>query len=127
MGIVSTSVGYTGGSTSSPSYREVCDAPNSEGHTEAIRVVFDPSVITFEDLMRRFFEEAMPNVRRLQYRSAVWAQNAVQMETATRIASELHADGVPVLEACAWHEAEPRHQKYYENQAGGEHVCRRLL
>ena len=121
-----TSVGYTGGSSSSPTYRSVCDQPMNEGHTEAIRIEFDTTILSFEDLMRRFFAEATPNIRRVQYRSAVWAQDAAQAETAVRVARELgKEEGVPVLAAAPWHDAEEMHQKYYERQSAPR-VCSRL-
>ena len=121
-----TSVGYIGGTSASPTYREVCDQPNGEGHTEALRVEFDPSVLSFDDIMQRFFSEATPNIRRTQYLSAVWAQDAEQASVASRIARE-HGkeDGVPVLAAATWHDAEDYHQKYYEKQTGPR-LCRRL-
>ena len=120
-------MGYIGGSSQNPTYREVCGQRNDEGHTEAIRVEFDPHVISYEQLMRRFFDEATPNIVRLQYRSAVWAQDATQAETAERVAREAgKAGGVAVLGSAAWHDAEPYHQKYYEKQCSGPHVCRRL-
>ena len=87
---------------------------------------FDPSVLSFEEIMQRFFSEATPNIRRMQYRSAVWCQNAVQTSVASRIARE-HGkeEGVPVLAAATWYDAEEIHQKYYEKQTGPR-VCRRL-
>jgi len=122
---VSTSVGYIGGESSSPNYSEVCKQENNSGHTEAIRVEYDPSILSFETLMRRFYEEATPNIRRVQYRSAVWAQDELQAATASRVAAELGKEGVPVLQAAQWHEAERLHQKYYEMQSAPR-VCRRL-
>ena len=77
--------------------------------------------------MRRFFEEATPNIRRKQYMSAVWVQSAAQAATAARVASECgKTDGVPVLPAATWYDAEDYHQKYYEKQAGMTRVCGRL-
>ena len=76
--------------------------------------------------MERFFDEATANIRRVQYRSAVWAQSDAQAETARRIAARHGKEGVPVLSASAWHDAEPEHQKYYEKQTAPR-VCRRLL
>ena len=112
--------------TADPTYESVCAEPNAEGHTEAIRVTFDPNVLSFEELMRRFFEEATPSIRRMQYRSAVWAQDAVQSEIASRVAKELGKDhGVPILAPAPWYEAEERHQKYYERLAAPR-VCGRL-
>ena len=120
-------MGYTGGTSDNPTYRSVCEQPNAEGHTEAIRIVFDPSELRFEELMRRFFAEATPNIRRMQYRSAVWAQSPAQMDVAARIATECGmAAGVPVLATAPWYDAEPEHQKYYEKMAAPR-VCGRRL
>ena len=78
--------------------------------------------------MRRFFAEATPHIRRQQYRSAIWAQSRAQAELATGMARELGVeDGIPVLSAAPWYDAEPYHQKYYEKQAApSERLCRRL-
>ena len=120
-------MGYTGGSSDSPTYEEVCADPNDSGHTEAIRVVFDPSTVTFEQLAERFFAEATPNIRRVQYRSALWAQSPEQMEIASRIATaQGKAEGVAILPKAQWHDAEGYHQKYYEKQCGASRACRRL-
>ena len=54
-GVVNTVVGYTGGTTANPTYNTVC---RNDGHTEAIKVEFDPGVISYEELMRTFFSEA---------------------------------------------------------------------
>jgi methionine-S-sulfoxide reductase len=124
-GVLHTQVGYIGGASACPTYEEVCGQRNDEGHTEAIRVEFDPSVLSFEQLMLRFFEEATPHIRRKQYMSAVWAQSERQTEIASLVARRLGKDGVPVLPASTWHEAEAAHQKYYERQAAPR-VCRRL-
>jgi len=119
-------VGYIGGVTCSPTYREVCDQPNDAGHTEAIRVEFDPDVLPLDTIMQRFFAEATPNIRRMQYRSAVWVNSAAQAEIAGRAAKEAGMD-LPILTAVPFHPAEERHQKYYEKQTCfGPRVCRRL-
>ena len=120
-------MGYIGGLDPSPSYSSVCDQPNDSGHTEAIRVVYDPSVISFEAMMDRFFAEATPNIRRVQYRSAVWAQNTEQAMIAMAVARRWgKEDGVPIFtDAAQWFDAEGYHQKYYEKQTAPR-VCRRL-
>ena len=123
-------VGYTGGKSESPTYEEVCQQANDEGHTEAIRVVFDPSIISFEAVMERFFAEATPDIRRLQYRSSVWAQSQLQAEIALRVAQRHPGKGngaVPIFtDRTPFYNAEDWHQQYYEKQCTPR-VCRRLL
>jgi len=89
-GVWSTSVGYAGGSTPHPSYEEVCSGQT--GHTEAVRVVFDPSKVDYADLVKAFFEFHDPtqgmrqgNDVGTQYRSAVYTLSDEQAETAKRL------------------------------------------
>ena len=125
-GVVGATVGYTGGASPSPTYESVC---SGDGHTEAVRVEFDPSVISYEALIRRYFED--PKVRASRWQSeppdpswprtairartkgkvAVWTLTDEQAEAARRIASELGKSTVPVLaaNATAWFDAETRH------------------
>ena len=76
-GVISTRVGYTGGDRANPTYASVC---GGDGHTEAIRVEFDPSVLSYEDLLDRFWLANHDPCQPLnpQYRSAVWPQNDAQ-------------------------------------------------
>ena len=96
-GVWSTSVGYAGGSTPHPTYEEVCSGRT--GHTEAIRVVFDPSVVTFADLVRRFFEIHDPthgmqqcNDDGTQNRSAIYTTSPAQAETARELTDTYAAE-----------------------------------
>ena len=86
-GVIATTCGYTGGFVKNPSYREVCT--KRTGHYEAVHVVFDPAQVSFEKLVRVFFETHDPTQRNgqgpdigPQYRSAVFFQNEAQRETA---------------------------------------------
>jgi peptide-methionine (S)-S-oxide reductase len=86
-GVLSTAVGYAGGGTRNPTYEEVCSGRT--GHAEAVRVTFDPTRVTYRQLLRVFWEGHDPtqgmrqgNDLGTQYRSAVYAANAVQLREA---------------------------------------------
>jgi peptide-methionine (S)-S-oxide reductase len=86
-GVHSTSVGYAGGSTPHPTYQEVCSG--ATGHTEAVQVVYDPSRISYEQLLKAFWENHDPtqgmrqgNDVGTQYRSAIYTTTAAQAAAA---------------------------------------------
>jgi peptide-methionine (S)-S-oxide reductase len=86
-GVVSTHVGYAGGSTPNPTYREVCSGQTC--HAEVVRVVFDPAKVSYEDLLRVFWENHDPtqgmrqgNDSGTQYRSAIYAYDDAQRAAA---------------------------------------------
>lgn len=108
-GVVASSVGYTGGINPRPTYESVCAG---DGHTEALKLEFDPSVISYEELMRIFYKKASAYSSGEQYKSAVWAQNAEQAEIAKKLGVQAGKSKIEVLEASAWHDAEAYHQKY---------------
>mmetsp|Transcript_7257 Transcript_7257/g.12276 ORF Transcript_7257/g.12276 Transcript_7257/m.12276 type:complete len:120 (-) Transcript_7257:288-647(-) len=110
-GVVSSSVGYTGGDNPNPTYESVC---RGDGHTEALKIEYDPSVLSFQDLMTTFFKEADGGRCKAQYMSAVFAQNKEQAAIAKKVAKDSNSN-VPVLggaSAKPWHDAEEYHQKY---------------
>ena len=120
-GVASATSGYTGGRTDKPTYREICTGRT--GHAEAVRVVFDPSRVTYEALARLFFEIHDPTQKNrqgpdvgTQYRSAVFYRNAAQKATAEKLIAELKAKGYNVVTqlapAAPFHPAENYHQNY---------------
>lgn len=96
-GVWSTSVGYAGGTTPHPSYEEVCSGRTN--HTEAVRIVFDPSVVSFADLVKTFFEVHDPtqgmrqgNDVGTQYRSAIYYTSPEQEQTARELTAVYGAE-----------------------------------
>ena len=132
-GVFTTAVGYAGGHTPNPTYREVCSGQT--GHTEAVLVVFDPEKITYERLLCVFFEGHDPtqgmrqgNDRGTQYRSAIYTETPAQAEAAermkTRYQAQLEAAGHSAIttEIAAdqvFYYAEDYHQQYLEKNPGG--------
>jgi peptide-methionine (S)-S-oxide reductase len=87
-GVFTTAVGYAGGYTPNPTYREVCSG--GTGHTEVVRVVFDPKAVRYEDLLRVFWESHDPtqgmrqgNDTGTQYRSAIYTYGDEQLQAAS--------------------------------------------
>jgi peptide-methionine (S)-S-oxide reductase len=125
-GVWSTSVGYAGGVTPHPSYDEVCSGRT--GHTEAVRIVFDPSVVAYADLVKRFFEVHDPtqgmrqgNDVGTQYRSAIYATTPEQEATARELTEVYGAElkrrrlgeiTTEIKPAPAYYYAEDVHQQY---------------
>jgi peptide-methionine (S)-S-oxide reductase len=122
-GVVSTTSGYTGGRVDSPTYEQV--SSGGTGHAEAVRVVYDPSRVTYETLLDVFWHNIDPTVRDRQfcdvgsqYRSAIFVSGPEERELAEasrrRVAERL---GVPIqteiADAGAFHPAEEYHQDYY--------------
>jgi peptide-methionine (S)-S-oxide reductase len=132
-GVYSTQVGYAGGHTPNPTYREVCSGRT--GHAEAVRVVFDPSKVTYGALLKVFWEGHDPtqgmrqgNDVGTQYRSAVYAYDDAQRRAAeaSRDAYEnaLTARGhgaitTEIANAPEFYYAEDAHQQYLHKNPGG--------
>jgi peptide-methionine (S)-S-oxide reductase len=132
-GVTSTEVGYTGGTTEDPTYRQVCS--HRTGHAEAVRVEFDPGAITYRELLAHFFAMHDPTQWNRQgpdvgdqYRSAVFFHDREQEQEALDAIGQLtesHAFKRPVVTqvvpAAAWWRAEEYHQKYFAKH--GRHGC----
>lgn len=127
-GVIDAASGYMGGATDDPSYGDVCSG--TTGHAETVRVIFDSSVISYEELARMFFEIHDPTqVNRqgpdtgTQYRSAVFYTGEEQRETVEMLISLLADRGFTVATEVApagtFHPAEDYHQNYYDNHYPG--------
>ena len=132
-GVYSTSVGYAGGSAADPTYAAVCTG--NTGHTEVVRVVFDPSKVSFDDLLRIFWESHDPtqgmrqgNDVGSQYRSAIYTSDDVQLTAALRSQQDYEAAlgdagfgkvTTEILPLDTWYSAEEYHQQYLAKNPGG--------
>jgi peptide methionine sulfoxide reductase msrA/msrB len=127
-GVIETTVGYTGGETESPTYQQVCTG--ATGHAEAVEVVFDPAVTSFEELAKLFFEIHDPTTpdrqgvdMGSQYRSAIFYTSEEQRVTSERLISELRDNGCEAVTelqpAPPFWPAEEYHQDYYATHGGG--------
>ena len=125
-GVLATSVGYTGGTLENPSYEDVCTG--TTGHAEAVEIVFDPRVVGYEQLVRRFFEIHDPTQTArqgpdigAQYRSAIFARDKGQEAVARKVMDELNGSGkfsrplaTELVPAGPFYRAEEYHQKYFQ-------------
>lgn len=128
-GVISVMPGYAGGSLKNPTYDDVCDGRT--GHAEAIRIEFDPSAISYRDLLTVFFathDPTTPNRQGndvgTQYRSIVLYASAEQQKQAEGLIQELNnssAFGKPVVTEVKplgeFYEAEAYHRKYFANNS----------
>jgi methionine-S-sulfoxide reductase len=131
-GVIDTEVGYTGGWLENPTYDDTHDSKS--GHAEAIRVTFDPEVLTFEDLLEQwFFKLHDPTTLNrqgydvgTQYRSAIFPQTPGQKKTAEEVMARVDASGkwkrpitTTIEPASTWYPAEDYHQDYLRRHPGG--------
>ena len=129
-GVIGVESGYAGGSTPSPSYEAVCSGRT--GHAEVVRVTFDPSQVSFADLLRVFFtihDPTTPNRQGndigTQYRSVIFCRSDDQRATARAVVDEIAAarlwPGRIVTEIAGpaeFHPAEAYHQDYFDHNPG---------
>jgi peptide-methionine (S)-S-oxide reductase len=132
-GVYTTAVGYAGGYTENPTYQEVCTGRT--GHTEVVLVVFDPKKVTYDELLKTFWENHDPtqgmrqgNDVGTQYRSAIYTYSDAQRQAAersrTRYEADLRASGfkpitTEIKDAPEFFYAEEYHQQYLAKNPNG--------
>jgi peptide methionine sulfoxide reductase msrA/msrB len=130
-GVVDTAVGYTGGRVANPTYGAV--KTGRSGHAESIRVVFDPTRLSYDHLLRYFFtihdpttKDRQGNDTGSQYRSAIFVTSDAQRRIAEQVISRVNDAGdwkqpvtTEVVSAGEFHLAEDTHQDYLQKNPGG--------
>lgn len=130
-GVTATRVGYTGGSLEHPTYQQVCSG--STGHAEAVEVTFDPARISYQQLLKVFWQSHDPTQFHRQgpdvgsqYRSAIFFHSDEQRNLAEQSREALDCSGryqrsvvTEIVPAGPFWEAEAYHQKYLQKNAGG--------
>ena len=135
-GVVSTSVGYTGGSFNNPRYEDVCSGKT--GHAEAVQVEHDPAQVSYEELLSVFWENHDPTTLNrqgpdigTQYRSAIFFHTPEQRSAAVASKDKLQKSGrhrspiaTEITPASQFYRAEEYHQQYFEKR-GSAHRTQR--
>jgi peptide-methionine (S)-S-oxide reductase len=131
-GVRSTMVGYTGGWLEYPTYEHVCT--DRTGHAEAIQIMYDPSEVSYADLLEVFWSVHNPTTKNrqgfdygTQDRSAIFYHTPQQEEIARKSKEELENSGrfrnkkivTEIAPASTFYKAEEYHQKYYQKRGGG--------
>lgn len=136
-GVVSTTVGYTGGHTENPTYRQVCG--HNTGHAEALELEFDPAQVSYEQLLDLFWSIHNPTTRNRQgpdigsqYRSAIFATTPEQKRVAAEVKAKVEASHLwddpivtEIVDAGPWTAAESYHQDYLQKNPDG-YTCHYL-
>ena len=129
-GVKDASVGYTGGHTKNPTYKEVCS--HKTGHAEAVQVEFDPKVVSYDDLLNAFWNMHNPTLLNRQgqdigsqYRSAIFYHTQEQEKLAKSSKNHLEESGkfskqivTEITPASEFYRAEDYHQRYLEKHGG---------
>jgi peptide-methionine (S)-S-oxide reductase len=133
-GVVATTVGYSGGSFPNPTYHDVCTGRT--GHAEVVQVEFDPARVSYQELLRIFWENHDPTTLNrqgpdhgTQYRSAIFFHTPEQQAAALASKQQLERAGAfkrpivtEITPASAFYRAEEYHQQYLEKR--GQASCR---
>lgn len=132
-GVTSTMVGYTGGHLKNPTYEDVCSG--TTGHAEAVQVEFDPSQLSYDDLLGVFWDNHDPTTLNRQgpdfgeqYRSAIFFHDAVQQQKAQASKTGLEKSGrfkrpivTEITPASEFYRAEEYHQQYFAKRGLSMH------
>ncbi len=125
-GVTSTAVGYTGGHLENPTYEDVCT--DKTGHAEAVQVEYDPNQVSYDDLLKIFWENHDPTTPNrqgpdigTQYRSAIFFHDSEQEKTAIKSKEKLQNSNqfsrdivTQIIPVKTFHRAEEYHQRYFE-------------
>jgi peptide methionine sulfoxide reductase msrA/msrB len=131
QGVISTAVGYIGGSTENPTYEQV--STGRTGHAEATQVTYDPSKTSYEEMVKLFYETHDPGQLNrqgpdigTQYRSEIFYLNEKQKAIAEKLTEQLkskaHKVVTKITKAGPFYKAENYHQQYY-SKGGGSPYC----
>jgi peptide-methionine (S)-S-oxide reductase len=132
-GVVSTTVGYSGGDFNNPTYKNVCSGKT--GHAEVVRVEYDPDIVSYEELLEIFWKIHNPTTLNRQgfdigeqYRSVIFYHSEEQKEKALESKKRLEKSGIykdPIVtkieDAKEFYRAEEYHQKYIQKQQTKSH------
>ncbi len=130
-GVLDAIVGYTGGTTENPTYHTVCS--HNTGHAEAVQISFDPTKISYQELLDVFWHCHIPTQLNRQgpdigsqYRSAIFYHSEEQKQLAEATKHELEKSGkfnspivTQIVPAVTFYKAEESHQRYFEKHGGG--------
>jgi len=138
-GVISATSGYIGGQTENPTYKEICTGET--GHAEALQIVYDPTKITFDELLEVFWETHDPTTLNrqgadvgTQYRSGVFYHSQEQKDKAEKYKTELNKSGAfdkpivtEITAASKFYPAEDYHQQYFENNENSNPYCKIVI
>jgi peptide-methionine (S)-S-oxide reductase len=137
-GVLAVESGYAGGSVANPSYEQVCS--DTTGHAEVVKITFDPTVISFRELVEVFFTIHDPTTLNRQgadvgrqYRSAIFYHSSEQEVIARQVIGQMEAEQLwldpivtEVVPLTAYYPAEAYHQNYFANHPG-QGYCRAVI
>lgn len=137
-GVEKVTPGFTGGSIKNPAYREIITGRT--GHAEAVEIVFDPEIISFEEILYIFFSTHDPTTLNrqqydvgTQYRSAIFYNSEEQKKTSIKVINKLEKDNVftdPIIteitQAPPFYEAEQEHKEYYTRNPN-QRYCQAII